>query len=70
MQETTDLFKAFISSSLAASCFSFSSSWRVAMPSFSVVRSSSVSSCLAFVISSSTSSSALDALSCENLRII
>ena len=70
MQETTDLFKAFISSSLAASCFSFSSSWRVAMPSFSVVRSSSVSSCLAFVISSSTSSSALDALSCEKLRII
>ena len=40
------------------------------MPSFSVVRSSSVSSCLAFVISSSTSSSALDALSCENSRII
>ena len=40
------------------------------MPSFSVVRSNSVSSCLAFVISSSTSSSALDALSCENLRII
>ena len=65
MQETTDLFKAFISSSLAASCFSFSSSWRVAMPSFSVVRSNSVSSCLALVISSSTSSSALLARICR-----
>ena len=66
MQETTDLFKAFISSSLAASCFSFSSSWRVAMPSFSVVRSSSVSSWRDLVTNSSTSSSALDALSCEH----
>merc|ERR1719234_342225 len=52
----TLLVSAFISSSVAASCFSFSSSCRVAMERRSEVTSSSVSSCLDLITSSSTSS--------------
>jgi hypothetical protein len=43
--------------------FSFSSSWRVMRESLSEVTSSSVSSCLALLTSSRTSSSAFSALS-------
>merc|ERR1719222_1475303 len=53
----TLLVSAFISSSVAASCFSFSSNCRVAMDRRSEVTSSSVSSCLDLITSSSTSSS-------------
>ena len=50
----TNLVSAFISSSVAANCFSFSSSCKVAMDNLSEVTSSSVSSCLDFSTSSST----------------
>merc|ERR1711942_582257 len=63
----TLLLRAFISASAARSDFSFSSSCRLTMPSFSVVRSSSVSNCLALVASSETSSSAFSALSLATL---
>ena len=53
----TRLVRAFISSSVAASCFSFSSSCKVAMDKRSAVMSSSVSSCLDLSSSSATSSS-------------
>merc|ERR1719260_144528 len=53
----TRLLRAFISSSVAARAFSFSSSCRETIPNLSTVRSSSVSSCLALFINSSTSSS-------------
>merc|ERR550525_1389315 len=59
----TLLLRAFISASAAIRDFSFSSNWRETMASFSVQRSSSVSSCLDLATSSATSSSALAALS-------
>merc|ERR1711890_27354 len=64
----TRLFKEFISSSAEANIFSFSSSWMETRTNLSLVRSSSVSSCLALVISSSTSSSALLARSLAALQ--
>ena len=56
------LVKSFIFASAARRNFSFSFSWRDVIPSFSVQRSASVSSCLVLVVSFENTSSVFSAL--------